>query len=291
MDFGKIFTRAWEIIWNNKFLILLGVLVALGGTSGGGGNPTGYTFDQSDFDWQQPPQFDYDLPPNFPTWDISPLVITGVILLIVAAIVIGFALWVLGTISRGGLIYGVYQLDSGETTDFSDCFRAGWKKGWRLIGIGLIPAIPGLVLFLIGIFLFIMFGGLEVIFQGNFHNFGWGFAAPIAVLACLMVPVAIVLSLLRTFANRACMLEDQSIISAYRRGFEVLGDNLGPAILLGLLQLALSIGIGVMMIIPSFLMALCCLLWPILLLIEGAFVAYYSSLWTLAWKEWTLITE
>ena len=37
MDYGSILTRAWRIIWENKWLILLGVLVALGSSSGGGG--------------------------------------------------------------------------------------------------------------------------------------------------------------------------------------------------------------------------------------------------------------
>jgi hypothetical protein len=82
------------------------------------------------------------------------------------------------------------------------------------------------------------------------------------------------------------MLEDLGVIGSYRRGFEVLGDNLGPALLLFLIQVALSIGIWVMMLIPGILIALCCLLWPLLILIKGAFSAYYSTLWTLAWREW-----
>jgi len=76
------------------------------------------------------------------------------------------------------------------------------------------------------------------------------------------------------------------VIGSYRRGFEVLGDNFGPALLLFLIQVALSIGIWVMMLIPGILIALCCLLWPLLILINGAFSAYYSTLWTLAWREW-----
>jgi hypothetical protein len=87
------------------------------------------------------------------------------------------------------------------------------------------------------------------------------------------------------------MLEDQGVISAYRRGFAVLGDNLGPAILLFIIQIAISIGIGIMMIIPSILIALCCFLWPLFILIEAAIVTFYSTLWTLAWNEWVAAGE
>ena len=36
MDYGKLFRRGWEIVWQNKYLFILGFLAALGG--GGGGN-------------------------------------------------------------------------------------------------------------------------------------------------------------------------------------------------------------------------------------------------------------
>jgi hypothetical protein len=101
----------------------------------------------------------------------------------------------------------------------------------------------------------------------------------------------LVLSLLRTFANRACMLEDLGVIKSYRRGFEVLAENLGPAIVLFLIQIAISIGIWIVLLLPGILIALCCFLWPLLLLIQGTFAAWYSTLWTLAWNQWTGVPE
>ncbi len=44
MDYSKLFSRAWDIIWKNKFLILLGVLIALSGGGSNGGNPSQFTF-------------------------------------------------------------------------------------------------------------------------------------------------------------------------------------------------------------------------------------------------------
>jgi len=269
MDYGKLFSRAWDIIWKNKFLILLGILIALSGGGSNGGNPSQFTFRGDEADWQNFPGFDFEYGNPFQNLDIP----------IIAA---------LGTISRGGLIGAVNEIEQGNPTSFSDAFQAGWQKGWRLIGIGLVPAIPGVVLFVIAASSVFTFGGIELLTQGGIQSFaGLGAFLPLIVLSCILVPVMLILSLLSVFANRACMLEDLDVIGSYRRGFEVLGDNLGPAALLFLLQIAISFGLIIMMIVPGILIALCCLLWPVFLLIEGGFAAYYSTLWTLAWNEWT----
>ncbi len=284
MDYGKLFSKAWDILWKNKFLILLGVLVALSGASGGGGNQSQYVFKDGDFNWQELPQFEFGEP--FQGLDLPFVAIGGILLLILFLILLGLAFWVLGTIARGGLIQAVNDIEVGNPTNFSDAFLAGWQKGWRLIGIGVIPGIPGLILLIGGVVTFVFFGGFETLVRGEMPLVGMGEFLPVISLACLLVPVMMVLSLLRTFADRACMLEDLGVIASYRRGFKVLGENLGPAVILFALQVVISIGIGIMMIVPGILIALCCLLWPLLILVEGAFSAYYSTLWTLAWNGW-----
>ena len=287
MDYGNLFSKTWDIIWKNKFLILLGVLVALSGAGGGSGNPSQFAASGKDLDWQNLPRFDYEYGSPFQNLDLPIIAVGGIVMLIIFLFLLGLVLWTVGTISRGGLISAVNEIELGNPTNFSEAFRAGWQKGWRLIGIGLVPAMPGFVLLLIGVAALVLFGGLEVLSRGDFSPAGLWVFMPVAVLACILVPVMLILSLLRVFANRACMLEDLNVISSYRRGFEVLGDNLGPAALLFLLQIAISFGIGIMMLIPGILIALCCFLWPVFLLVEGGFTAFYSTLWTLAWRGWT----
>ncbi len=106
-------------------------------------------------------------------------------------------------------------------------------------------------------------------------------------MACILVLASLGLALLRTFANRACMLEDRGVVDSYRRGFEVLVENFGAALVLFVLQLALGLVIGLLLFVPGIVISLCCLLWPLLLLVQGIFSAYYSTLRTLAWSEWT----
>jgi hypothetical protein len=289
MDYGKLFTKAWDIIWKNKFLILLGVLIVLGGSGSGNGSQGQYLFTDDNFRWEDIPQFEFNQP--FQDWQPPLFAIGGVAIIVVVLVLIGLAFWVVGQIARGGLIFGVNEIEKGNQANFSNAFQAGWNKGWRLIGIGLIPAIPGLFLLVAGGATFFAFGGFAALTQGNYNLIAPGVFVPLFVLACVLIPISIILTLLRTFANRACMLEDQGVFNAYKRGFEVLGDNLGPAVLLYIIQIAVSLVFGMMMILPGILIALCCFLWPLFILIEAAFITYYSTLWTLAWNEWVGTVE
>jgi len=283
MDYGKLFTRAWDIIWKYKFLILLGVLVALSGSSGSSGNQSRYLFEGGDIPWNDMPRFDYGSP--FQDLDLSILAILGLIALGVVLVVVGLALWVAGTISRGGLISAVNDIELETPATFSSAFQAGWKKGWRLLGIDLVPAIPGFALFIGGLAIFLSYGGFVEMMDGVWPYAGIGPFLPLILLTCLLLPIILFLSMMRTFAMRACVLEDLGVVASYRRGFEVLAGNLGTALILFLIQIAVSIGLFIVMIVPGILMVLCCLLWPILILVQGAFSAYISTLWTLAWRE------
>lgn len=295
MNYGELLSRAWNIIWENKFLILLGVLVVLGGAGNGGASSSGnFNFDQQDRDFHMPQPPDLEDLPELPELRRGlrsvPLGIPVAVglLIITLIILIGVPLWVLSTISRGGLIAGVNAIDAGGTSSFAQAFRAGWQKGWRLLGIGILPAIPGFILLTLGLVTAGLFGGLTRLTEGQLPIPPVsGAVAIIAALACLLVPIALILSLLRAFANRACMLEDVGVFAAYKRGLSILLGNFGPALLLFLIQIVVSIGIGVVMILPSIVMTLCCLLWPILILIQGGITAYFSTIWTLAWRQWT----
>ena len=52
MDYGNILRRSWDVIWNHKFMLVLGFLAALGSGvgSGGGGNNANYSLDGSEFE-------------------------------------------------------------------------------------------------------------------------------------------------------------------------------------------------------------------------------------------------
>lgn len=287
MNYGYLFSKAWDMIWKNKFMIFLGTLVAISGIGGGSGGSQGFRSSGEGSNFQNPPRFDFDF---FPPTQGFGVPLLGVIVVLLILIVL-LALWVMGTISRGGLIYAADRINTGETANLTGSLQAGWSKAWRLIGIGLVPAIP--VLLLAGsIFLSAGFytGGRVVLQEGEVFNAPNALIfIPALTIVCFLVPITLGLSLLRTFANRACMLEDRGVIGSYRRGLEVLGNNLGAALILFLLQIAVSVAIGLVLFVPGILVALCCIFWPLLVLVQGAFAAFYSTLWTLAWDQWTAV--
>ncbi|MDX1615183.1 MAG: hypothetical protein R3300_12795, partial [Candidatus Promineifilaceae bacterium] len=134
-----------------------------------------------------------------------------------------------------------------------------------------------------------VYGGLFALVGEPFANVAGatGLGVTLIAAACVVVPVALVLSIVRNFAERACMLEDLGVVDSYRRGLEVLMANLGEAIVLFLLQVALFIVLGALFFLPGIILVLCCFLWPLLLAINGAVTAFVSALWTLAWRTWT----
>lgn len=279
MEYSRLLKRAWTILWAHKFLILLGALAALG--SGGGGNNVTWRLNDGNGGGQ--PSFDFD------TDVLARIPVALVVGLVGVALVIGFALWVIVTVARGGLIAAVDQIERGAPVTFLTAWATSWQKVWPLLGIALLPVIPILLLLLVGLVALGGVAGLTALTEGRFDALlSTGFGITIAVLLCLAIPVALVFSLLRNFAERACLLENLGVVAAYRRGGAVLLHNLGPAIILFLIQVVLSILLGIGLIGPGVIMGLCFLLWPLLLLIAGAVTAYFSTLWTLAWREWTV---
>ncbi|MFW6070323.1 MAG: DUF7544 domain-containing protein [bacterium] len=284
MDYGKIVSRSATIVWENKYLILLGILASLGsGTiSGGGGGGGGGNGNGNGQPFADPGQF-----PDFSA-EIAGLAVGVILVLMCLAIFVGLLLWAISTVARGGLVASVDTIESGGKSSFTDGWRAAWQKVWTLLGIGLLPGIPGLILFAVGLLALGAYGGVWAIFgEEVLAPAGVGVGGVLALVACIVLPIILILSILRTFAERACMLEDLGVIDAYRRGWNVLMANLGEAIILFVLQIVIFLVLGAVLFVPGLFILLCCLLWPLLFVAQGAITAFVSALWTLAWREWT----
>jgi hypothetical protein len=290
MDYGQLISRAWEIVWNNKWLLVLGLVVALG--SGGSNGRNGFNYNYGGGNGQQ--EFQLDDLENLDEQDLedflnSALPIAGVTAAILIPIccllvLIGVALWVAGTIAAGALIAGVDQIEKQGESRLADAWRPAWAKGWRLVGINLVAAIPVVVFLLV--LAGMGFAAFETASNVGGNAMGpaiGGLIALFAVLCCAFVLVSIAIGALLVFANRACMLEDTNVFGSYGRGWEVLRDNLGQAILIWLIQVAISIGIAMVTFLPG----LCCFLWPLMLAVSAAKETYFSTLWTLGWHQWT----
>ncbi|MCB0044474.1 MAG: hypothetical protein KDD92_03495 [Caldilineaceae bacterium] len=286
MDYGKLFSRSFELLRARPFLIGLGIIAALSGGGGSSGNSSSVDLSSTGGNVTTP-----GADVSFPVGDMSWFggIAIGLIIAIACLILVLMIVFVvLSMVASGALVAGVDDIEEGRTTGFKAAWSQAWQKVWRLAGIGLVPAIPALLIAGMGLFAFTTAIGFSNLSSESVANALTGGSVIVFLcLTCLLLPIMLVLMILSDLSVRAAMLENTGVFDSYRRAWDVLTANLGPAIIIFVLQLALGLVIGFGAIFLGFAAILCFLLWPLFLIINGAVKAYFSSVWTLAWREWT----
>jgi hypothetical protein len=271
MDFGKVLSRAWEITWRWKMLWVLGFLAALGQGSGGSGAPQmNYSFSEGDLE-----KFSYQFSDSA-EW------LTGIAALAIGllclAVIVAILLWVISVIARGALIAGVQQVEVEGSTSFGRAWAAGARKFWTLFGLGVLAALPIIVLVICGvIFLGIGIGaGVSMLDAAE----AAGITTIVSVvllcgglLCCGIFALVIVLEQIRIYGERAAILEDLGWIDAFKRGWQVLVENLGATIILWLIFFAL----GIVIFAISFVIML-----ALFVPLAGMFISTDPSWWWVA---------
>jgi hypothetical protein len=303
MDYGAILSRAWQITWRWKPLWILGFLAAL--ANGVPSNNLQYTFDSSDQIFNQYPAL-----PGF----IVGLACLGAIL--------GIILWVLSVMARGGLIAGVAHVEDAGDMTFSQAFRVGQHRFWTLFGISILAAIPLLLAVIIGIVVAIVtVGGLAGIAhlasnEGGAAAVAGGIGALLCAVPfiCGLVILGILLNQVRLYAERAAILEGLGWVDAFRRGWRVLRDNLGPTIIFWIIFVVIGLIIGAIVLAvvgvfaapfiamraatgaePSTLWAIPLIITTLIGILVAAIIGavvetFTSATWTLIYRQLTLTT-
>jgi hypothetical protein len=221
------------------------------------------------------------------------LILAGLLILLT------FPLWLISNVARGALIGIAATPDVG----FRAAWSEAWHKRWRLLGIGLIASLPGLLVLLIsgldrvlGIYYSV---SLNTLMADTFSGldpgkalddlFGFNLLRSLLsiVLLCPLGCLALMLQLTQTLADRAIMLEDMSMFASLRHGWHVFWSHQATSILLLLLIGTLWISISILFLVPESIVSLCCVLWPIMWMLTGTLRSYLSIVWTLAWQQWS----
>jgi len=306
MDYGKVLTRAWEITWRWKVLWILGFLASLGQGSWGA-NGTNYSADSGDLDrWGI----------QMPSGEAAAGIIAIIVAVACLAILIGIALWAISVIARGGLIAGVQQVEEEDETTFLGAWRVGVHRFWTLFGISILASLPIIILVVVGILVIglLVAGTIGAIDQAAEIGGALGSVALFlcgGTFCCGTILVGIVLAQIQIYAERAAILEGLGWIDAFKRGWDVLKNNLGPTILFWLIFLVISLVIGAIILgilaaigLPfAAIMAsldvsiglrelplICCggLVFIILgAIINSVVTTFTSATWTLAYREMT----
>jgi hypothetical protein len=307
MDYLGTIRRGFEHTWNNKFLWVLGFLAALGsGTSFSNSN---YSFNSGDTaalgNWLTPER--------------AAALTAGLTAFACIAVIVGIILWLVSLSARGGLIAAVAQLETGSgKPTFGSAFRFGWRRVWRLIGMTILLFIVPVILFAILAAAFLVPVTGMAVAAGNADDPSGllaGMGGMAVLFCCVLFALGLftfVLSLIYPFAFRGIILRNLGVTDSIRHGWDVLRNNLGNIILLGLAFLLVGIAIlilGAAILVPvglvvgvplvmlgqsdaTFLQGLLAVLGVITgLLIFAAISAittsWQSSTFTIAYLQWT----
>ena len=231
MDYGQLFRRSWDIVWQNKYLFILGFLAALG-AGGNAGSGFNYNFPSSSTSSTSP------FPPDFVDevtgfWSQYGGLILG---LICFFIILGIVFWLIRLAAQGGLIEAVDRIETGEKMSFGSAFSAGVARIGGLIGLHLLINLPFIIFGLI----FSVVGGsffMTALRQGGEISEAMG--GTFAILAvcgglvgCLLVPVGIIVQIVYPFAQRGLLLQQLGVMDSIRHGWQVVRSNIGDVILL-----------------------------------------------------------
>jgi hypothetical protein len=270
MEYGSLIGQAWKITWRYRFLWLLGILAggAVGIPSLNGGN-TG---------WQTNSRDTGQLSPGLAAAaaGIEEWALANIGLLIgVAAVgvLLALVLLVLSFIAQGGMAQATADLATGHTSTLGRAWSAGLHLFWRYVGLWLVLVAAGIIIAAIigavvaAVALVAVAGGAPgvglaigalaaaaivvgfVVFVvqavGETSVPRWLilvgatlFALP---LFTILAVVALGLSIVVAFAQRAIAVENAGPIDALRSGWRLTRAHLGESLLTWLINVGLAI--------------------------------------------------
>lgn len=289
MDFAEVFSRAWNIVWKHKILWLFGLFASCGQQ----GSSFNFRIDSSSFDFTSTQSSDFpELPPE---------AIGFFLAIMAAALVFAIIAYLLGVVGRLGIIQGVVGAEAGEEKlSFSELFNRSQPYFGRALLLNFLVLLAWIA---VGFILFIVF------FAVAFLTLGLGVLCLIPLMFCVVFPLSVFVSVVVEQANVALVLEDLSVMEAFKRGWIIVRDNIGSFIVLGLVLFVGGFILLAILAMPAFaifiplimglaegsreaaigtgIMSLLCLMifLPVLLVVSGLVTAYVKSVWTLTFMR------
>jgi hypothetical protein len=246
MDYGKLLSRAWNIVWNHKFMIILGFLAALGA----GGSGANFNFNLGGRDVDMPPGVAQDIERMIADLAVFVPLLLGVACL---AMLLGVFLWLIRLVAQAGMIDAAARLDEGEKVTFGQAFGAGTAKILPMVGLNIV--LYGVFLIVAIVAIVALFGTVGVAIAGTLGGepdlealiggFGLIFLC-VGLLACLSIPLYFIISVIYPFAQRGVVLRNLGVMAAIGHAWNVIKRNLADVLLLIVLFFFLQIVVSVL---------------------------------------------
>jgi hypothetical protein len=214
LPISEIIRDSFKLAWKYKYLWLFGLFAA------GSGNGMG----SLDFGSDDPGKYE-----AIGEWLLAAL---AIVLAIALALMVIYL--ILHTISKSALIYNVYQV----VTDGSHSLSGGWdfglKRFWPMLGVTLLQIVLimafAIALVLIEVLLFVI-------------SLVLGLLSLVVAIPLFIVGLAgIVLTFV--YAERFVALETKGVVAAIGDGAALLREQWQPSLMMGLVKLGISMGLG-----------------------------------------------
>jgi hypothetical protein len=313
MRYGELLTRSFSIAWRHPYLWFLALFAGEGAAGGGSGNlgsPGGFPGGGGGGNARGGGGTGPAIPPDTAAalghWigdHISLLITVGVVLVVLLV-----ALFLFSCVAQPALIRASAEHDAERPYGLGPALRFGLTAFWRVLGLKLLALAVLIVVFGVGALLVIL--GVTSAQAGNSAGVAGAIGLGILLLL-ILIPVAVVLGVVYTFAVRAISLDGRGPISGIAEGFRLLfrrfwrvalvwvimfGVLLGVGAALGILQLALliplALAVGVVYVMSSHagsaiaVLAVAGIVFLTITFVTGAAIgAYSSTYWTLAYRR------
>src|SRR5581483_9565312 len=253
MDYGEILSKSWKIVWKFKVLWIFGFFAGCGTSRGGNfnfNNSFGTGNGASGPSPSLPPEIQLALhrlellfnDPAF-IWKF----IAAVIGLICVAVLVQVFFVAIGRI---GLIKGATEADAGaEKLTFGELWKGSLPYFWRIFWLSVLIGLP---FFVVALAIAAGFVFSLVPLAGNRPDVS-AFLLFISVLCgllCVILLLAILIGLVSRQAERAIVIENLSILDGLRRGWNVFTSNIGPILIIWLIQAAIGFIASIVIALP-----------------------------------------
>ncbi len=274
MDYGSLIRQAWIITWRYRFLWLLGILAggAVGLPALNGGN-SGWRTNSRDMQQLSPDMA--AAAASIEQWTLANI---GLLIGVAAVgVLLALILLVLSFIAQGGMAQATADLATGHTSSLGRAWSSGVHMFWRYVGLWLvlvaaaiiIAAIIGAVVAAAAVVtvvgdapgiglaigalgaaaIIVGFVGFVVQIVGETSVPRWLIVVGATLFALplftVFVVVALGLSVVVAFAQRAIAVENVGPVDALRSGWQLARAHLGESLLTWLINVGLAIATGV----------------------------------------------
>jgi hypothetical protein len=300
MNNGEILNRAWQITKEHRVLWVFGLLVALSSSR-----------TNVDLEYDQLP---YELQDWLYEFANTPTLIAMIVVLILVGIAISLIVALLSAVGRAALVDQVTAIEREEQPTLRDGWQRGVQHALQVFLIVLLLGLPAFILIMVGL------GALFVPLIGYVMREGFasrGDVPPelIGGLACfapacgLGVIVAIVTGAIQVLAIRFHVIEGRGVLESIAAGWRLLREQFGKVAVFWLILVGVRFLVGLILAIPMCLLGalfalpmavgsglsdapnLVCLcgggliLWAIGALLNSVVETYFSTCWTLAFRQ------